>query len=318
MRYVDVRFPVCAPHSIQLIATPVVDQIRHLRYQTLDTVYEICHSRGPRSQVPGPRLARETQPVCGAWNQGRLRKVHVPHSAELANDIKQMLASVSTATLTTRLFARGLRNTFLHGIGPLKPYPHHMVGIAFTLRYIPAREDIDVLSAFADYDHPQRVAIETAPVGSVLVMDCRGADRAASAGGILMTRLEKRGVAGMITDGSVRDSPDIVNMNLPVFTKSRSAMTNLALHHAVDLNVPIGCAGVPVYPGDVMVGDNEGVVCIPSHLVEEIAREALEQENIERFILQRVQEGAPLRGTYPPDEDTLNEFKVQTASMGES
>lgn len=229
----------------------------------------------------------------------------------LTADTRRMLTTVSTATLTTKLFGRGLRNTFLHGLQPLRPYEQSLVGEAFTLRHIPAREDIDVLSAYSDYDHPQRAAIEQAPAGSVLVMDCRGADRAAGAGHILMTRLARRGVAGMVSDGSVRDSGSIAAMEFPVFVKSRSAMTNLALHHAVDLNVPVACAGVPVYPGDVLVGDADGVVCIPRHLVEEVAHEAVEMEGMERLILRRVQDGLPLRGTYPPDEETARLLQAQ-------
>ncbi|MCL4552556.1 MAG: ribonuclease activity regulator RraA [Candidatus Marsarchaeota archaeon] len=223
-------------------------------------------------------------------------------------DIKRMLGRVSVATLSTQLFSRGLRNTFLHGLSPLGQYGANLVGEAFTLRYIPAREDVDVLSAFSDYDHPQRAAVEQAPPGSVLVMDCRGIDRSAASGEILMTRLQQRGVAGMVSDGSVRDAEPISRMNFPVYTKSRSAMINLSLHHAVDINVPIGCAGVPIYPGDVIVGDTDGVVCIPRNLVAEVARDAVEMEKVEEFVLGRIRGGAPLRGTYPPDENTLRLF----------
>lgn len=224
-------------------------------------------------------------------------------------EIRRMLGTVSVATLSTRLFSRGLRNTFLHGLSPLGQYGSNLVGEAFTLRYIPAREDVDVLSAFSDYDHPQRAAVEQAPPGSVLVMDCRGIDRSAATGEILMTRLQQRGVAGMVSDGSVRDAEPISRMSLPVYAKSRSAMINLSLHHAVDINVPIGCAGVPIYPGDVLVGDTDGVVCIPRNLAAEVAREAVEMEAVEEFLLGRIRGGAPLRGTYPPDENTLRLFR---------
>lgn len=234
--------------------------------------------------------------------------------AELPSGLRASLAHVSTATLTTAMLRRGLRNTFLHGLAPLCADGPAMVGVAYTLRYIPAREDIDVLSVFQDSRHPQRVAIEEAPPGSVLVMDCRGQDRAASAGHILMTRLAHRGVAGMVTDGSVRDSPSIERMGFPVYVRSRSAMTNLAQHHAVDLNVPIGCAGVPVYPGDVMVGDAEGVVCIPRGIVQEIADEALEAEELETFLTERVRAGASLRGTYPPNEEVLREYQAHRST----
>ncbi len=237
----------------------------------------------------------------------------------LTTEVKYLLHRTSAATLTTKLFARGLRNTFLHGLAPLRPLERSLVGEAFTLRYIPAREDLDILSAFEDYDHPQRAAIEQTPPGAILVMDCRGDDRAASAGHILMTRLHRRGAAGMITDGSVRDSGSIAAMDdFPVFVKSRSAMTNLALHHAVDLNVPIACAGVPVYPGDVLVGDDDGVVCVPRHLAAEIAHEAASEEDIERLILRRVESGLPLRGTYPPDAETLRQLRAEAAVDAEA
>lgn len=221
-----------------------------------------------------------------------------------------LLATVSTATITTQLLKRGLRNTFLHGLRPLNRGSARVAGPAFTLRYIPAREDIDVLESFEDSAHPQRVAVESAPPGSVLVMDCRGDDRAASAGHILLTRLLRRGVAGLVTDGSVRDSTRIAEMGFPVYVRSVSAMTNLALHHAVDLDVPIGCAGVPIFPGDVIVADTEGVVCVPRHLADDIARPAAEQERLEEFLLGRVDGGAALPGTYPPDTSTLDAYRA--------
>src|SRR3954451_23392652 len=217
----------------------------------------------------------------------------------------ELLKQASTATISTQLLARGLRNTFLHG---LKPLTHtRMAGPAFTLRYIPAREDIDTLDVYQDYDHPQRKAIESAPEGHVLVMDCRGQGRAASAGGILATRLQVRNAGGLVTDGTLRDTPEIERLeNLAVYAQGPSPLTNLAQHHAVDLNVPIGCAEVAVYPGDIMVGDEEGVVCVPQHLAEEIAEPAAQQESLERFILQEIAIGKPLKGTYPPDEETLS------------
>jgi regulator of RNase E activity RraA len=218
----------------------------------------------------------------------------------------ELLKQVSTATITTQLLARGLRNTFLHGLKPLTP--HRMAGEAFTLRYIPAREDLDTLDVYKDYDHPQRRAIESVPPGHVLVMDCRGHGRAASAGGILATRLQVRGAGGLVTDGTLRDTPDIAQLELPVYAQGASPLTNLAQHHAVDLQVAIGCAEVAVYPGDVMVGDEEGVVCIPAHLAGEVAEAAVEQDALERFIQAEIASGKPLRGTYPPDEDTLARY----------
>jgi regulator of RNase E activity RraA len=223
-----------------------------------------------------------------------------------------LLKQASTATISTQLLARGLRNTYLHGLKPLNPRLR-MAGEAFTLRYIPAREDVDTLDVYQDYDHPQRRAIESVGPGQVLVMDCRGQGRAASAGGILVTRLQVRGAAGLVTDGTLRDTPDIAKIALPTYAQGPSPLTNLAQHHAVDLNVPIGCAEVPVYPGDVMVGDAEGVVCVPRDLAAEVAEAAAEQEELERFIQREIEDGRPLRGTYPPDAETRRRYEVERA-----
>ena len=219
-----------------------------------------------------------------------------------------LLKQASTATISTQLLARGLRNTYLHGLQPLNPRLR-MAGEAFTLRYIPAREDVDTLDVYQDYDHPQRKAIESVGPGQVLVMDCRGQGRAASAGGILATRLQVRGAAGLVTDGTLRDTPDIAKIALPTYAQGPSPLTNLAQHHAVDMQIPIGCAEVPVYPGDIMVGDAEGVVCVPRHLAAEVAEAAAEQEALERFIQREIEDGRPLRGTYPPDAETRARYE---------
>lgn len=232
--------------------------------------------------------------------------------ASVDDGVLEALRKVSTATITTRLLARGLRRTFLTGLSPANPDATRMVGEAFTLRYIPAREDLDILSVFDDYDHPQRRAIEQTPPGSVLVIDCRGQTDAAALGEILAARLRIRGAAGVVTDGALRDSPGIATLDLPVYAAGVCATTNLARHHAVDLQVPIGCAEVAVYPGDIMVGDAEGVVCIPREMAASVAAEAFEQEQLERFLLSRVEGGAPLRGTYPPDADTLAAYRAHT------
>jgi regulator of RNase E activity RraA len=232
----------------------------------------------------------------------------------IGSETLDLLHQVSTATLTTQLFKRGLRNTFLHPLAPMNPEATSFAGPAFTLRYIPAREDLDVLAAFDDYDHPQRAAIEATQPGQVLVMDCRGVSRAASAGDILITRLFQRGAAAVISDGSFRDSPTLRHMPFPVFSAGASALTNLAYHHAVDTGVPVGCAGVAVFPGDIMVGDADGVVCIPGELADEVAHDAWEQSQLEDFILDKVRRGAPLRGTYPADAATRAEYEEHRAA----
>ncbi|MDB5804826.1 MAG: ribonuclease regulator RraA [Betaproteobacteria bacterium] len=225
--------------------------------------------------------------------------------AELSPATLELLRRASTATLCTQLFKRGFRNVFLQGITRMTRMPGgNLVGPAYTMRNIPAREDIDQISAFDNPEHPQRKGVESVPPGHVLVVDCRGEKRVASGGQILLTRLQVRGAAGMVSDGPVRDSGEIAAMDFPLYCAGGSAPLNLIHHHAVDLNVPIGCGGVPVYPGDIVVGDAEGVVIIPSHLADEVARDAAEQENMERFILERVQAGAALPGTYPPNAQT--------------
>jgi regulator of RNase E activity RraA len=208
------------------------------------------------------------------------------------------LKTIATSTLTTLLYKRGFRNVFIQGARPLKT-GQRLAGPAFTLRYIPAREDLDGLDAFLDPRHPQRVAVEEIPAGAVLVMDCRGDVSVAAAGSILATRMQVRGVAGIVTDGGLRDARGIAALEIPAWCSGPSAPTNLIRHHALDINAPIGCGGVPVYPGDIMVGDDDGVVCIPAHLAEEIAQEAVGMERYEDFVLEQVRNGATIVGLYP-------------------
>jgi regulator of RNase E activity RraA len=226
-----------------------------------------------------------------------------------------LLAKASTATITTQLFKRGFRNAFLNGVLPMNPASCRFVGEAVTLRSIPAREDLDREEVFRDPNHPQRKAIESVGPGQVLVLDCRGDLRAANGGGILVTRAMKRGAAGIVSDGAFRDSPEIARMPFPVFAAGRSATLSLAVHHAVDIDVPVGCAGVPIYPRDILVGDEEGVVVIPRHLAAEIAKPAADQEHMETFILEQVQQGAALPGTYPANEETLAKYRAWTESQ---
>jgi len=227
----------------------------------------------------------------------------------LSTETRQKLMTVSAATLCTALFKRGLRNQFIQDVRPLNPKLPNMVGEAFTLRYIPAREDLNPISVFQDRGHPQRVAVEQCPPGAVLVIDSRKDPRAASAGGILVSRLMKRGVAGVVTDGGFRDSPEIATLSMPAYHNRPSSPTNLTLHQALDMNVPIGCGDVAVWPGDVLVGDAEGVVVIPAHLADEIAAEAVEMTVFEDFVTEKVLEGRTILGLYPPtDEQSRTDF----------
>ncbi|SDC63227.1 Regulator of RNase E activity RraA [Cupriavidus sp. YR651] len=226
---------------------------------------------------------------------------------QLTPSLRDALKTVSTATLCTALFKRGLRNQFIQDVRPLNPNGATMVGEAFTLRYIPAREDLNPITVFQDPNHPQRQAIEQCPPGAVLVIDSRKDARAASAGSILVTRLMQRGGAGIITDGGFRDSPEIAQIAMPAYHQRPSAPTNLTLHQALEFNVPIGCGDVAVFPGDVVVGDAEGVVIIPRHLVEEITAEAVEMTAFEDFVTEEVRNGRSIIGLYPPTTEQARE-----------
>lgn len=223
----------------------------------------------------------------------------------MSEPTREKLKTVSTASIATALFKRGLRNQFVQGVAPVAPKAETMVGPAFTLRYIPAREDRNPITAFRDPDHPQRVAIETCPPGAVLVMDARKDARAATAGSILLTRLALRGAAGVVSDGGFRDAEGIGRLAMPAYCARPSAPTNLTLHEALDIDVPIACGDVAVFPGDVMLGDRDGVMVIPAHLVDEVADECVAMEGFEAFVLEEVRAGASVIGLYPPTRDGM-------------
>ena len=227
----------------------------------------------------------------------------------MKQETRDQLMKVSTATLCTALFKRGLRSQMIQNVRPLNPNGPNLVGEAFTLRYMPAREDRNGIEVFKNRDHPQRVAVEQCPPGAVMVIDSRKDARAASAGGILVARLMQRGVAGVVTDGGFRDSPDIAKYAMPAYHSQPSAPTNLTLHEAIEINGPIGCGDAPVFPGDVVVGDAEGVVVIPAHLADEVAAEATEMTVFEDFVQEQVMAGRSILGLYPPtDEQSRTDF----------
>jgi regulator of RNase E activity RraA len=222
---------------------------------------------------------------------------------ELSAATREQLMTVSTATLCTALFKQGLKNQFIQDVQPVSPKPRNMVGQAYTLRYIPAREDLNPISVFQDPAHPQRVGVEQIPPGFVMVIDSRKDPRAASAGSILVTRMMKRGVAGVVTDGGFRDAPEIGELDIPCYHNRPSAPTNLTIHQAIELDGPIGCGDVAVFPGDVIVGDREGVAVIPLHLADEVAHEATEMTAFEDFVTEQVKAGASVIGLYPATTD---------------
>lgn len=224
--------------------------------------------------------------------------------------IYDRLAKASTPSIATLLHRRGFRNQYVQGVRRLGAARGVMVGPAFTLRYIPAREDLDVVEAFRDPAHPQRAAVEAIPPGYVLVMDCRRDAAAASAGSIILTRLQVRGCAGVVSDAGVRDADAISNLDIPCFCAGPVAPTNLTRHHAVDINTPIGCGGAPVYPGDIVVGDGDGVMVIPAHLAEEIAAEVGPMEAFEDFAIAEMWAGRPIIGTYPPNDEARARYEA--------
>ncbi|GGK42812.1 ribonuclease activity regulator RraA [Salinarimonas ramus] len=235
----------------------------------------------------------------------------------LSDATRATLKTCSTASVATALYKRGLRNQFVQGVVPVAPKREVMVGQAFTLRYIPAREDRNPITVFRDPNHPQRVAIETCPPGHVLVMDARKDARAATAGSILITRLALRGAAGVVSDGGFRDADGIGALDMPAYYAKPSAPTNLTHHEAIELNGPIACGDAPVFPGDVMLGDRDGVMVIPAHLADEIAGECAGMESFEDFVMEEVRGGAAIIGLYPATrEDVLRKYEAWRERTG--
>lgn len=227
----------------------------------------------------------------------------------LRPETRDKLKTVATPTLMTALYKRGLRNQWIQDVHLINPAASPMVGIAFTLRYMPAREDLNPVEVFRDRNHPQRVAVEQCPPAAVLVIDSRKDPRAASAGSILISRLMVRRCAGVVTDGGFRDTPELRKLPFPCYHNRPAAPTNLTLHQAIEINGPIGCGDAPVFPGDVIVGDGEGVVVIPAHLADAIADETVEMTAYEDFVTEQVLKGRSILGLYPAtEEQSLKDF----------
>ena len=221
----------------------------------------------------------------------------------------ERLGRVSTATLATQLFKLGFRSRWLHGLRPLSARCR-LVGEAVTVRFVPTREDLGTYEALADPGYPQRRAIEEIAPGQVLVLGCRGIPDAAAVGDILIARLHVRGAAGVVADGGIRDYPVIRTLDFPVYALGPAAPAHVARHLAVDVDVPIGCAEVLVLPGDLMVGDEEGVICVPRGVATDVASRSVEQDRLEAFVLEKIRAGAPLPGTYPPSAATRVEYEA--------
>ena len=228
----------------------------------------------------------------------------------LSSDLRDALAKVGTSTLTGVLNRRGLRSMTLYDVWPLRPEQPRMVGIAFTMRFIPSREDKDGPNS-TNRSTVQPQAMEECPPGHVLMIDSRGDSRAASAGDLYVGRLKARGAAGIVTDGGFRDTDGVFKTGLPAYHRRPSSPPSPIAHRPVDLNLPIACGGVAVYPGDIVVGDAEGVVIVPRHVADKVAEEAGRMTMFEDWVENRVRNGASTFGLYPPDAETRAAFEAE-------
>ena len=219
------------------------------------------------------------------------------------------LAAVSTATITTILLKKGLRNVWMRGTRPLKAGQPRIVGPAFTLRFVPAREDLATPESWAS-PKSTRAAIEAMPSGCVAVVDAMGVTDAGIFGDILCARMKKRGVAALVTDGVVRDVAGVLGTDLPVWCQGVAAPASVAGLTFVNWQEPIGCGGVAVFPDDVVVVDQDGAVLIPRALLGEVLAQAPEQERMEGWIMDQVNEGAALPGLYPMNAETKARYEA--------
>jgi regulator of RNase E activity RraA len=222
---------------------------------------------------------------------------------------RERLGRAGVAAVTAALFRRNLRNQFLVGLAPLTPSLPNMVGPAFTLRFIPAREDIDTFESSRRSDSVLRRAVEECPPGAVLMVDAGFDRRAGTAGDLLAGRLKFRGCAGMVTDGGFRDVRGVRKLGFAAYHNQVAAGPPILGLHAADIETPIGCAGVAIYPGDIVVGDDDGVVVIPVSLAEEIALEAAEATAYETFAEQKIAEGHPMAAIFPATAASKAEFE---------
>ena len=223
--------------------------------------------------------------------------------------IVEVLSKVTTATITTILLKKGLRNVWLRGAMPLKPGQPRLVGRAFTLRFVPAREDLATPESWSS-PKSTRAAIEAMPAGAVAVVDAMGVTDAGIFGDILCARMAKRGVAALVTDGVVRDVAGVLGTGLPVWCRGVAAPPSVAGLTFVNWQEPIGCGGVAVFPDDLIVADGDGVVVIPAALIDHVLEHAPEQERLEAWIMQEVEAGIPLPGLYPANAETKARYEA--------
>src|SRR3984885_4353602 len=228
---------------------------------------------------------------------------------KLEQDLIEALSNVATATITTVLLKKGLRNVWLRGTKPLVPGQKRLVGPAFTLRFVPAREDLATPESWSS-PISTRAAIESMPPGCIAVVDAMGITDAGIFGDILCARMKVRGVAGLVTDGGIRDVAGVLATGLPVWCKGAAAPPSVAGLTFVNWQEPIGCGGVAVFPNDVIAADEDGAVVIPRALLNEVVEAAVEQEKLEEWIIAQVQAGASLPGLYPPSAENKARYEA--------
>lgn len=231
-----------------------------------------------------------------------------PAVDRVADDVLDRLAKVSSGSLTTQLYKKGFRQPVMVGLRPLNKSVRRFAGRAFTMRFIPAREDLDTydtLTTTPNPDNLQWVGVEQVQSGDVLVIDSNRDGRAASMGNMLINRLALRGARGVVTDGTFRDGTELAELDIGVWSAGVTATTRLSFFRVADLQVPIGCAGVAVFPGDVIHGDGDNITVVPAHLAAEMAALCEAQDDLEGYLaLRLVASGEPLWGLYPPSEQT--------------
>jgi 2-keto-4-pentenoate hydratase/2-oxohepta-3-ene-1,7-dioic acid hydratase in catechol pathway/regulator of RNase E activity RraA len=300
------RFVTLEPGDVILTGTPAGSRPVEPGDEIEVELEGIGRVRNRVVESDAPIAGHGAQPMVSAAVRGEAWGTGAPRPVSLSDAARYALNRVSTATLTVQLRRRGISNTFMQGLRPTRP-DLRLFGYAYPLRYVPLRED------FRDADtadlNAQKRAVESIGPDEVLVIDARGEAGAGTIGDILGARALARGASGIVTDGGMRDTPAFAALDIPAYYRAPHAAVLGLLHHPLETNVPIACGGTLVVPGDVLVGDAEGVLVVPAALAEEVARDALEQEQREAWALERVKAGESIRGIYPLTDARRADFE---------
>jgi 2-keto-4-pentenoate hydratase/2-oxohepta-3-ene-1,7-dioic acid hydratase in catechol pathway/regulator of RNase E activity RraA len=305
------RFVTLEPGDVILTGTPAGSRPVEPGDVVEVELVGLSSLRNPIVEAPEPIPSYGAQPRVSPATRAAALGVNAPRPVTLSPGAEAALRSVSTATLSVQIARRGVRNTFLGGLRPTRP-DLRLLGYAYTLRYVPLRED--VRDADTAELNAQKAAIEAIGPGEVLVIDARGEPGAGTIGDILAARALARGATGIVTDGGVRDSPALEGLDIPAYYRAPHAAVLGLVHYPLESNVPIACAGTLVMPGDVIVGDAEGVIVVPAAMAEEVAAAALEQEEREAWALERVKAGDSIRGVYPLGPERRADFEAWRAA----